>query len=162
MHNSKICFKCNVHQPLTEFYAHKQMADGHLNKCKTCTKRDTKENIEKNPEYYREYDKQRANLPHRAEARLKYSQTEDGKKNIRKAKEKWSEENLIKRSASKIIENAVRDGKIIKPDSCSECGVKPSRLHGHHDDYNYPMTVRWLCSKCHTKWHKENGSGING
>lgn len=38
----KTCFKCGVDKPLSDYYKHKQMGDGHLNKCKACTKADTK------------------------------------------------------------------------------------------------------------------------
>ena len=30
-----------------------------------------------------------------------------------------------------------------------------------HDDYAKPLSVRWLCGKCHTAWHQENGEGLN-
>lgn len=162
MCNSKICFKCNEQKSLVEFYKHKQMADGHLNKCKECTKKDTKENIIKNHDYYAEYERNRANLPHRVEARKLYSQTEQGKLAARKAKEKWTAENVIKRGASHIVNNAIRDGKLIKEYKCQDCGIENVRIHGHHDDYAFPLSVRWLCSKCHIAWHKLNGSGING
>lgn len=43
----KVCFRCNIQQPLTDYYVHKQMGDGHLNKCKTCTKQDSKKREKK-------------------------------------------------------------------------------------------------------------------
>ena len=162
MCDSKICFKCNLDKPLSDFYKHKGMADGYLNKCKECNKKDVRENREKNIDYYLEYDKQRANNPNRVLGREEYSKTEDGKESARKAKKKWSESNLIKRAASQMVNNAIRDNRLEKKYSCESCGIENVKIHGHHNDYAYPLLVSWLCSKCHRQWHKENGSGLNG
>lgn len=39
----KKCFKCSLVKSLDDFYKHKRMADGHLNKCISCTKKDTRQ-----------------------------------------------------------------------------------------------------------------------
>lgn len=40
---TKVCFKCGRELPISEFYNHVHMKDGHLNKCISCTKRDESE-----------------------------------------------------------------------------------------------------------------------
>ena len=50
----KKCFKCGVEKPLTEFYVHPKMGDGHLGKCKDCTKKDSAARtliMKQNPEW---------------------------------------------------------------------------------------------------------------
>lgn len=39
---TKKCFKCGVIKELNQYYKHRKMADGHLNKCKSCAKSDVK------------------------------------------------------------------------------------------------------------------------
>ena len=160
--DGKTCFKCNEYKSYSEYYKHKEMEDGFLNKCKSCAKKDTIENRNLKIDYYREYDKQRAYNPNRVLNREIYAQTEAGKESVKKSRQKWLASNLIKRAASQIVNNAVKNGKLEKKYFCECCKVKDVRIHGHHDDYAYPLSVRWLCPKCHTKWHKENGSGLNG
>jgi len=158
----KKCFKCNEIKPLIDFYKHKQMSDGYLNKCKECNKTDVKKNYRKNINHYKDYEKKRAMTPKRIKLREDYQKTKAGKESSKKSKKKWEDNNLIKKSASIMVGNAVRDGKLKKEYFCSECGIINVRIHGHHDDYAKPLEVRWLCSKCHIDWHDENGKGKNG
>jgi len=52
------------------------------------------------------------------------------------------------------VGNAVRSGRLKKPDGCEQCGGPPP-VHGHHDDYAKPLDVRWLCVACHSLEHRK-------
>src|SRR5215210_1904690 len=75
------------------------MADGHLNKCKICVSARVRENRRERLEQYAQYEKSRANLPHRVEARRKYQEVH--KEEISEYKKRWAEENEASVSASK-------------------------------------------------------------
>jgi 5-methylcytosine-specific restriction endonuclease McrA len=67
------------------------MADGHLNHCKSCIKARARNYRLSHREQYAQYEKVRATLPHRVEARRKYQ--EEHKEQISEYKKRWSEEN---------------------------------------------------------------------
>jgi len=60
-----------------------------------------------------------------------------------------------------LVEKAIQKGILI-PQKCEKCGktyrMKDGRLavQAHHNDYNKPLDVTWLCQKCHYEWHKNN------
>lgn len=147
----KECFKCKIEKELIEFYKHKQMKDGYLNKCKICTMNDSNENRKANVEYYKLYDRARANLAHRVKARKEYAKTEAYKISCKKRNKKWIENNKEKRAAHVILNNRLRDGKI-KKENCKLCGSNKSQAH--HKDYSRPLDVQWYCASCHKFKHK--------
>lgn len=133
----KVCFKCGATKPLHGFYRHPRMGDGHLNKCKECTQLDAsiryREKFDNDLEW-RERE--------RARGRMKYHQY------------KYSSQ---RRSAQTAVGNAVRDGRLHKPDRCSACGAA-GHLEGHHPDYEKPLEVKWLCTPCHGKAHRRRAA----
>lgn len=146
----KTCFKCLEVKLLTEFYKHSQMADGHLNKCKECAKRDANQHRADNLEQAKEYDRHRGGLPHRRLARDRYAKTERGKCRHRAGKMAYHQRHPLKRAAHIETGNAIRDGKIARQ-PCEKCGEV--RSEAHHDDYSKPLDVRWLCKKHHDEHH---------
>ena len=61
-----------------------------------------------------------------------------------------------KNRARNAVNNAIRDGLLVKPEVCSKCHEPtPSRkLHGHHADHAQLLNVEWLCTVCHGKEHR--------
>lgn len=151
MQTSKKCFKCIAIKNLAEFYTHPKMADGHLNKCKECTRIDVATSRLARKEYYQEYDRRRAKLEKAVAARKAYRTTERGKLAASRARITSRHRHPEKHKARDIVNNAIRDG-LIKKSPCEECG-STARVHGHHDNYERPLDVRWLCHPCHMKHH---------
>lgn len=59
-------------------------------------------------------------------------------------------------AVGKEVHKAVKNGILIKPERCSQCGkkvIEARQLHAHHADYRKPLNVEWLCRTCHAKRH---------
>lgn len=139
----KVCSKCLQNKPITEFYRNK---DKVRPDCKSCVK-DRVAN-------YRNSDEGKSKIK-------QYNESPKGKERMRRfdksEKRRILRKNAVKNKFKIAVRNklqyAVKSGKIIKPERCSICNTKDI-IHGHHDDYNKPLDVIWVCKKCHDNIHK--------
>lgn len=153
----KSCNRCGQEKSLSEFYRHKQASDGHLNQCKDCVKTKAKAWKEANPERVKEYKKAyRRRNPDRVAEIRKQSDSRRPLTVQEKRRQYAREQNgTPKQKARYEVVRALRSGRLVRPDSCEECGKEASGrfLHGHHADYDKPLDVEWLCSRCHGRRH---------
>jgi hypothetical protein len=143
MIHSKVCFKCEVSKPLVEFYKHSRMADGHLNKCKECNKKDSTNSRNAKIEYYRAYDRERAKDPVRRKAASEISHF-------------WRQQDKRRAAAHNAVTRALRVGVLVRC-PCVRCGAE--KAYAHHEDYDKKLDVMWLCQPCHKQRHKEINDG---
>ena len=129
----KTCFKCNKTLPLEAFYKHKQMGDGHLNKCKECAKKDV---------FIHRH------VTHREKV-LAYDRARGCRQDYSHVVE-YRAANPEKYSAHSKVAFALKSGKLMKL-PCFVCGAE--KTEGHHPDYSSPLDVVWLCPAHHKQAH---------
>lgn len=128
----KRCGHCKNMLPVSEFNACKHAATGFRSQCKRCMK----DQREKMRPYYQGWRKQ----GHVAEWYKAY------------AKRRWRTD--TKKAKAR---NAVRS---LDRKPCEVCGAE--KAEAHHQDYDFPLDVMWLCRRHHIEWHLANGPGKNG
>ena len=119
------CYVCKEQKSVSEFYKDLSRSSGVSSKCKDCQKNKARE----------------------------YRTTDEGKKKRVVLARKWKRDNKEKENAHKKVARAIKVGKLVKPTVCSIC-PSTEKIEGHHDDYDYPFIIRWLCQKCHLDHHR--------
>lgn len=145
------CSRCHKDLPVEQFRKHSR-------RCHRCLADVAKEYRLKNPEKYlkclrtayRKYRDER--LAYAAEYYKRKGRRAISAKD-REWLDKWKRENRIKINAKARIRYAVKSGKLTRPDRCSVCNQKRSRISGHHPDYAKPLEVAWVCDSCHREIH---------
>lgn len=135
----KCCKKCGKEKDLESFYAHKAMADGRLSECKECTKSRVTARREENIDAVRAYDRARSKDKKRI-------------KNAIEQTKKWRAEDSRRMAAHNAVARAMRSGALIRR-PCERCGS--DRSYAHHESYDRPLEVVWLCQPDHKQRHKE-------
>ena len=128
---SQPCNKCGVRKPYSDFYFRKSRGRGCENiripymTCKVCKREDPVKHNERNKQYAKT-NTQTINRLHRAYA------------------ERYPE----KVKARKDVYRAVKSGLLVKQ-PCEVCGCLS--VEAHHENYSKPLSVRWLCTKHHSR-----------
>jgi hypothetical protein len=136
----KRCGRCGVPKFLHEFHRDKTRRDGRHPYCAICQTskaakwcRENRERSNANVKAYRRRHPERIEEAHRS----------------------WRDRNPEKENAHRLANEALRKGVIIKPPRCTDCMAR--RVEMHHPDYREPLRVVWLCGRCHSRRHREEG-----
>lgn len=127
---SKVCNKCKQTKPIDEFYRSVVSSDGLEGSCKNCK-----------IEVVREGQNRK-----KTKSLLSY-------KDIAPHKKWWLAENKLKSKAHNKVKYAIRTGELVRQ-PCERCGTTDNVV-AHHEDYNKPLDIVWLCAIHHQERHKE-------
>ncbi len=69
---------------------------------------------------------------------------------------KWRRKNPGGAKAQHLVNYLIRIGKLKR----GICGCGKENAYAHHDNYNKPLEIKWMCPSCHKKYHQELESTI--
>jgi hypothetical protein len=152
----KRCSKCEVEKSEDCFWRRNNRSSGVNSECKECAARRRTKRYSENKVLFRA---KRKEYYAKNREKLCASQVEGQKGNVKYRK--YQNSYLIKKKktgdkkfiARYMLHLAVKTGMIIRESKCTQCLIE-GKVEGHHEDYNKPLDVIWLCTQCHRALHQ--------
>lgn len=123
----KRCIQCRLYKPLNSFWKDRSRVDGIDHRCKECGLINGRKHYITKSEWAKNHKEVHV-----------------------KAVREYESRNPEKKKAWGILNKEIKNGKIVKQ-PCIVCANKI--VQGHHEDYNKPLEVVWLCSTHHKDVH---------
>lgn len=146
----KTCTKCKKDLPESEFYAKPNSPDGLFYSCKKCQSKKGKEYWSKPEVKSRRKEWKKTYIEPASSKDARKNWRRNNKEKVCAQSKAWRDKNRDKVKAYGILSQAIKMGRVVKPKQCSQC-PNTGRIEGHHEDYNKPLEVEWLCRECHAK-----------
>jgi hypothetical protein len=124
---TKFCARCKNEKPHSEFYKNSMTKEGLDSYCIQCK-----------AEYHQERKESKKLLSF---------------KQVAPHQKFWLQENKLKKTAHQKVSYAIQKGELIRQ-PCERCGTT-EHVVAHHEDYNKPLDVVWLCKHHHKERHSE-------
>ena len=131
--DSKVCTDCKTEKLYSEYAPDKRKIDGLQSACRECQNRNKRNYYRRNPEKKAE------------ECARHYKKN---KKEILRKQKIYNQRPEIRRkhNVRGAAYRALQNGVLIKQ-PCEVC--EEPEVQMHHEDYNKPLEVKWLCKKHH-------------
>lgn len=143
---TKKCAKCLEVMDIRLFHKNSLRKSGYHYYCKKCTVFIQKERRAKSLSYQEWLPKRAARAREkRKDGRYKLRDRRNAIKSRLRHPKEWG--------ARQAVSRAIKSEKLFKPNSCMDCKQISPIIHGHHADYNKPLSVEWLCPPCHRLRH---------
>ena len=159
--NTKICVGCKRPLQLSDFYRHSLSPDGLRYYCKSCQNAHSTRRLKarrRADKLFWEAEIQRFCL-WRYVCIVLLGLLKQRNWRAYQRHWDWLREHPGRASAYSKVAKAVQSGELVRL-PCQECGSEPAEAH--HEDYDRPLDVLWLCQPHHKRLHREQRDAAHG
>lgn len=123
---------------------------GYRGECKSCRGPKRKPYYDKNKEVISEKRRETAKTEEFKNKYKEYCNRPETRVKLRAKRRRARDNNPLKESARRRVYKAIKFKKLQK-EPCVVC--REIKVHAHHENYNKPLEVTWLCNAHHKQLH---------